>query len=291
VVKTDHYSLKYLLDQRLSTIPQHQWVSKLLGFDFRVQYKPGASNTVDDALSGRDTEEGGELAVLSASTFQVFTDLRNEFTNTPELRELLQAVTAGGCGDKWRVVDGLVMVNGCVYIPPTSPSVSVILDSAHGTGHEGVEKTLHRLRVDFHLPGSRRLVQEFVRACMVCQCNKTEHLHPTGLLQPLEVRTPVLTDITMDFIEGFPCINGKSVILTIVDWFSKYSHFIALGHPYTATIVARTFFNNIMCLHGLPSSIVSDRDPVFTSQFWKELFQLAGVKLNFSSAFHPQSNG
>ena len=95
----------------------------------------------------------------------------------------------------------------------------------------------------------------------------------------------------MDFIEGFPKVGVKSVILTVVDRFSKFAHFIALGHPYTAASVAKAFFDNIVCLHGLPCSIVSDRDTVFTSTFWSELFQLAGVKLHMSSAFHPQSDG
>jgi hypothetical protein len=72
----------------------------------------------------------------------------------------------------------------------------------------------------------------------------------------------------MDFIEGFPRINGKLVILTIVDRLSKYAHFILLGHPYFATSVARAFFDNIVCLHGIPISIVSDRDAMFTSTFW-----------------------
>ena len=72
----------------------------------------------------------------------------------------------------------------------------------------------------------------------------------------------------MDFVEGFLCINGKSVILTVVDRFSKFAHFIALGHPYTATSVAHAFFADIVRLHGIPASIVSDRDPVFTSGFW-----------------------
>jgi len=67
-------------------------------------------------------------------------------------------------------------------------------------------------------------------------------------------------------------VGGKSVVLTVVDRFSKYAHFIALGHPYTATSVARAFFDQIVHLHGIPCSIVSDRDPVFTSSFWKELF-------------------
>jgi hypothetical protein len=95
----------------------------------------------------------------------------------------------------------------------------------------------------------------------------------------------------MDFVEGFPCIHGKSVVLTVVGRFSKYTHFIALGHPYTATSIARAFFNDIVWLHGIPSSIVSDRDLVFTSKFWTELFTMAGVKLHLSSTFHPQFDG
>ena len=95
----------------------------------------------------------------------------------------------------------------------------------------------------------------------------------------------------MDFIEAFPKVGGKSVVLPIVDRFSKYAHFIPLGHPYSVASIARAFFDSIVRLHGFPCSIVSDRDTVFTSAFWRELFRLAAVKLNVSSAFHPQSDG
>jgi hypothetical protein len=95
----------------------------------------------------------------------------------------------------------------------------------------------------------------------------------------------------MDFIEGFLKVGGKSVILTVVDRFSKYAHFIPLSHPYSASIVAKAFFDSIMKLHGVPCSIVSDRDPIFTSIFWKELCNQAGVKLMLSSMFHPQTDG
>jgi hypothetical protein len=78
----------------------------------------------------------------------------------------------------------------------------------------------------------------------------------------------------MDFVEGFPRVAGKSVVLTVVDRFSKYAHFIALGHPYTAASVAKVFFDSIVRLHGIPCSIVSDRDLVFTSKSWTELFNV-----------------
>lgn len=95
----------------------------------------------------------------------------------------------------------------------------------------------------------------------------------------------------MDFVEGVPKVNGKSVILTVVDRFSKYAHFMPLAHPYTAASVARVFFDEVVRLRGMPASIVSDRDPVFTSSLWRELFSLSGVQLHYSTAFHPQSDG
>jgi len=106
---------------------------------------------------------------------------------------------------------------------------------------------------------------------------------------PLPIPTAVWADIGLDFIEALPRVNGKSVILSVVDRFSKYCHFIALAHPYTAETVAQAFFTDIVRLHGVPQSMVSDRDLVFTSTFWRELMRLMGTRLHMSSAFHPQT--
>ncbi|WVZ84054.1 hypothetical protein U9M48_031130 [Paspalum notatum var. saurae] len=120
-------------------------------------------------------------------------------------------------------------------------------------------------------------------------CNKTDHLHLAGLLQPLPVPTSVWSDISMDFVERTPKVSGKFVILTDVDRFSKYV--IALSHPYSVESMAMAFFREMVRLHGVPTSIVSDRDPVFTFAFWAALFSQFGTKLHVSSAFHPQSDG
>jgi hypothetical protein len=183
-------------------------------------------------------------------------------------------VVARNRSDKWKLVDGLIVVDGKVYLPPSSPSLQVALTLAHGTSHEGLAKTLHRLHFDFYGPGSQKVVQDFVRACTTCQKNKTTHLHPAGLLQPLDVPSTVWADVAMDFVEGFPSVNRKSVILTVIDIFSKYGHFIPLRQPYSATTVARVFFDTIVRLRGIHSSLVSDRDPLFMSQLWWELFML-----------------
>jgi hypothetical protein len=78
----------------------------------------------------------------------------------------------------------------------------------------------------------------------------------------------------MDFVDGLPNSRGKTMVFVVVDCLSKYAHFVAISHPYTAMSVAQVFFENIFKLNGMPKSIVCDRDPAFTSHFWKELFQL-----------------
>jgi hypothetical protein len=142
------------------------------------------------------------------------------------------------------------------------------LAAVHNDGHEGIHRTLHRLWRDFHFPNMRHLVQDFVKACVTCQQYKSDHLRPVGLLQPLSIPSAVWADIGIDFIEALPKVQGKTVILSVVDRFSMYCHFIPLAHSYTAESVAHAFFADIVRLHGIPQSIISDRDPVFTSAFW-----------------------
>jgi hypothetical protein len=95
----------------------------------------------------------------------------------------------------------------------------------------------------------------------------------------------------VDFIEGLPKSEGFSVILVVVDRFTKFAHFIPLKHPYTAQTGAKAVFEQVVRLHGLPCSIVSNRDRVFTSNFWTELFGIVGTKLAMSSAYHPHTDG
>jgi len=291
LVRTDHYSLKYLLDQRLSTIPQHQWLSKLFGFDFAVEYRPGRLNAAADALSRRDSEsssdDAAELHAISGPSFDLLDDIRAATSTDEEAERLLD----GGLDAPWHTDAGLLLHGKRIFVPAQHDLRQRVLSLVHSAGHEGVQKTLQRLRADFYFPHDRRLVQEFVRACPTCQRNKTSTQRPAGLLQPLEVPAQVWADISMDFVEGLPKVGGKSVILTVVDRFSKYAHFIALSHPYTASSVARAFFDGIVRLHGFPTSIVSDRDPVFTSHMWRDLFKMAGVQLRLSTAFHPQTDG
>ena len=136
-----------------------------------------------------------------------------------------------------------------------------------------------------------RSVQDYVKGCAVCQKIKAETLAPTGLLQPLPISCQVWDDITLDFIEGLPISQGKDTIMVVVDRLSKSAHFLTLSHPLTTKTVAEKFVEGVFKLHRMPNSIISDQDPIFISNFWKEIFTMSGSKLQLSSAYHPQTDG
>jgi len=134
-------------------------------------------------------------------------------------------------------------------------------------------------------------VQDYIQHYITCQKTKSETLAPTGLLQPLPIPYLVWDDISLDFIEGLPSSHSKDSIMVVVDRLSKYAHFIVLSHPYSAKSIAAKFVENVIKLHGMPKSIISDRDPIFVSKFWQEFFTMSGTKLKLSSAYHPQTDG
>jgi transposase InsO family protein len=146
---------------------------------------------------------------------------------------------------------------------------------------------MHKL---FAWPSLKQSVQEFVQQCDTCQRAKVEHTKLPGLLQPLPVPAHWNT-ISLDFVEGLPISNGHDVILVVIDKLTKYAHFLPLKHPFTALQVAMEFTDNIYKLHGLPECIISDRDKIFTSKLWQEMFRLTDTQLMMSSSYHPQTDG
>jgi hypothetical protein len=284
-VRTNHYSLKFLLDQRLSTIPQHTWVSKLFGYDFSVEFNPNKNNTVTDALSWRD-EDTMSAQHLSSPAFALYNEFRHEAEHLSDVTKVKDDIAQGTTSSAWSLVHGLVLHDGRVFVPESSALWPQILAAAHDAG----TRASRRHSINSGRPSTTRMPHDWCGSSSSGAppaSTTSEQLHPAGLLHPLEVPSSVWADITMDFVEGFLRVGGKSVVLTVVNRFSKYAHFITLGHPYTAVSVACAFSDNIVRLHDMPCSIVSDRDPVFTSKFWEELLSLAGITLRMSTTFHP----
>ena len=144
-------------------------------------------------------------------------------------------------------------------------------------GYCGRDVTLKRVSQFFYWPSMKTEIKQHVKECDICHMNKSENVPYPGLLQPLPIPNKVWEDISMDFIEGLPRSRGKDTIFVVMDRFSKYSHFIALTHPFSSMDVAQAFLDNIYKLHGLPKTIVSDRDRLFLSRFWQELFKVMGT--------------
>jgi hypothetical protein len=148
------------------------------------------------------------------------------------------------------------------------------------------------LKENFWWPGMKRQVAEFVASCLTCQKVKIEHQSPAGRIQSLDVPVWKWDSISMDFVVALPRTPRKyDSIWVVVDRLTKSAHFIPVKTNYTAQKYAEVYIAEIVRLHGVPTSIISDRDPKFTSHFWQALQEALGTKLRLSSAYHPQTDG
>lgn len=141
------------------------------------------------------------------------------------------------------------------------------MDAFFEGGYSGRDATTRRLKTFFSWKVLHKDVSSFVRNCVVCQASKYDPSTYPGLLQPLPIPQEVWSEVSMDFITGLPKSQGKEVIYVEVDRLSKYAHFFALHHPYSAVDVAQVYLDGVFKLHGWPKFIVSDRDPLFLGQF------------------------
>jgi hypothetical protein len=179
-----------------------------------------------------------------------------------------------------------------LYLSKQSKLKSKVLFELHAiptAGHSRFTKTYDRVKHYFFWDGMKEDVHNFVVESDVCQCNKVETVKSPSTLQPLPIPPAIWQDISMDFIVGLPKLGNKSVIMVVVDRLSKYAHLCALQHPFTTSVVAQIFMDQVFKLHGMSHSIVSDHDPNFTNNFWKELFKLQGTQLHLNTTYHPQN--
>ena len=290
IIRTDHRSLKYILDQRLSTTFQQKWLVKLMEFDLSIEYREGRENVVVDALSRLDSPEIMALQVHQPDS-SMPSRIEQSWQKDPILQQLISDLKSNPSSHKhYTWVRNEPRRKGRLVIGSDSQLRQNILSWIHAStcgGHLGRDATLQKMKNVVYWRGIFKVVKFFVHQCVTFQRSKYNTVASPGLLQPLPIPEHVQQHITMDFIEGLPSSFGKQVIFIVVDRLSKASHFMALSHPYTAADKAQCFLDHVFKLHGFPDTITSDRDPVFVSHFWKEFMSLQGIQVQLSTAYHP----
>ncbi|XP_061357767.1 uncharacterized protein LOC133302059 [Gastrolobium bilobum] len=248
---------------------------------FCVDYRALNAITVQDKFPIPTIDE--LLDELHGATIFSKLDLRSsyhqsEYKKYPYTTVLLQEIQkAPNSMPDWRLRNGLLFHRHRIYIPAQSSLIAIILHEYHASvqgGHSGIQATLQRITRNFTWKGIRKDIKNYIQQCEICQKLKPPNHSPFGLLQPLQIPETLWAHLSMDFITHLPMSAGFTAVMVVVDRFSKAAHFIPLPTHYSASKVAQLIWDFVGKLHGLPESIVSDRDPIFLSDFWRSLFKL-----------------
>jgi hypothetical protein len=315
---TDHHSLQHLLKQDRLTGRQSRWLDLLSRFRLDMRYVEGAKNAAADALSRRaDHDEGAEVrqqivaaeakeqlarapvSLMSARFVSSMVDasvlldeIIRAYARDPQCEKLLRDPARY----RYELRGGLLMRHpgSGIYVPDDKRIRTQLLFEAHDAatgGHFGVNKTYDKMAQNFYWPRMALDVAEYVSSCAKCQANKASNQKPAGLLQSIEPVRKGHT-ITLDFIGPVPTsARGKNFILVIVDKFTKRAWYEPVKMALTGRGAADVIFNRVVRHQGVPSCILSDRDPRFTSGFWRALWEALGTRVALSTAYHPQTDG
>jgi hypothetical protein len=192
-------------------------------------------------------------------------------------------------------VDGILVYKGKVYVPNSSELKNAVLKEMHKVpyaGHRGYQKRIVAVRCQYIWPGMKKQVANYIAMCLECQKVKTKHRHPTGLLQPLPIPKWKWKVVSIDFIIKLPrTMKQHDSIMVVVGKLTKAARFILVKTLHKETNIADIYMREVARLHGVPKAIVSDRDPKFTSNFWKGLFKGFGENLNLGTMYYPEFDG
>ena len=294
-VITDHANLVKFTTTKTLNSRQERWSIILADYDLEIIHRAGELNGAADALSRRPDLIPADFAldmdrpILRLAEINI-TDLPRQLQASYEVIENLTEVVK-----KYRLKqrDGLWMTeDDRIFIPTDSLRLEILaLRHDHPmAGHYGITKTISLVKRDFWWPGFRKFIKKYVKSCS-CATAKTARHAPYGELCPLPIPERPWDHISIDFIGPLPPSMGFSMIAVWVDRFSKMAHFIPCSQHVTADDVAEMLIDSIFRLHGLPSSIVSDRGPQFVSRLWNKFCESMNIKVTLSTAYHPQTDG
>ncbi|GJU51680.1 putative reverse transcriptase domain-containing protein [Tanacetum coccineum] len=291
VVFTDHKSLQHILDQKELNMRQRRWLELLSDYDCEIRYHPGKANVVADALSRKEQNKPLRVRALvltiglnlPVQILEAQVEARKEENYETKDKKLEQRA------------DGTLCLNGRSWIPCFGDLRELIMNESHKSKysvHPGSDKMYQDLKKLYWWPNMKAEIATYVSKCLTCAKVKAEYQKPSGLLVQPVIPVWKWENITMDFVTKLPkTTSGQDTIWVIVDRLTKSAHFLPIKETDSMEKLTRQYLKEVVSRHGVPVSIISDRDSKFTSHFWKSLNEALGTQLDMSTAYHPQTDG
>ncbi|GJU04433.1 putative reverse transcriptase domain-containing protein [Tanacetum coccineum] len=307
-VFTDHKSLQHILDQKELNMRQRRWLELLSDYDCEIRYHPGKANVVADALSRKERVKPLRVRAL---VMTIGLDLPKRILEAQiEARkpENLKSEDVGGMlienskdPEKPRKekleprADGTLCLNNRSWLPCYGDLRALIMHESHKSKysvHPGSDKMYQDMKQLYWWPNMKADIATYVSKCLTCLRVKAEHQKPSGLLVQPAIPQWKWENITMDFVTKLPRTqSGNDTIWVIVDRLTKSAHFLPMRETDPMDKLARLYLKEVVTRHGIPVSIICDRDPRFTSNFWRSFQKAMGTRLDMSTAYHPETDG
>ncbi|GJR87703.1 putative reverse transcriptase domain-containing protein [Tanacetum coccineum] len=307
-VFTDHKSLQHILDQKELNMRQRRWLELLSDYDCEIRYHPGKANVVADALSRKERIKPLRVRAL---VMTIGLDLPKRILEAQiEARkpENLKSEDVGGMlienskdPEKPRKekleprADGTMCLNNRSWLPRYGDLRTLIMHESHKSKysvHPGSDKMYQDMKQLYWWPNMKADIATYVSKCLTCLRVKAEHQKPSGLLVQPAIPQWKWENITMDFVTKLPRTqSGNDTIWVIVDRLTKSAHFLPMRETNPMDKLARLYLKEVVTRHGIPVSIICDRDPQFTSNFWRSFQKAMGTLLDMSTVYHSETDG
>ncbi|GJV85702.1 putative reverse transcriptase domain-containing protein, partial [Tanacetum coccineum] len=295
-LELDHKSLQYILDQKELNMRQRRWIELLSDYDYEIHYHPGKAYVVADALSRKEKEP----IRVRALVMTIHSNLPDQIRNAQLEAMKKKNVKAENLGRLIKKIfdvrsNGTKYFDKRIWLPRYGGLRNLIMHESHKSKysiHPGSDKMYQDMKQLYWWPNMKADIATYVSKCLTCAKVKAEHQKPSGLLQQPEIPVWKWERITMDFIVGLSRTpSGYDSIWVIVVRLTKSTHFLPVRTTDSMEKLTQLYLKEIVCRHGVPISIISDRDSKFASRFWRSLQGALGTQLDMSTAYHPQTDG